>query len=83
MIDRSWGRGYGTLLMQAGVEHVRQEGFLRLDADTIAKNKAMLRIAEKVGFKIEGKRRMMIKLNGKYEDEVLLGLVLSSDDWTK
>jgi putative acetyltransferase len=71
-----WGRGFGTELLRAGVEFARKEGFLRLEADTLAKNKAMIRVAEKAGFKREGVRKMRKKMNGKYEDEVLFAMIL-------
>ena len=72
-----WNRGFGTNLLEAGIEHARKEGLLRLEADTLAKNKAMLRIAEKVGFKLEGIRRRRISMNGRYEDEAMLGMFLT------
>jgi len=71
-----WRRGFGTKLLKAGIECAREEGFIRLEADTLAKNKAMRRIAEKLGFKLEGIRKMRIRLNNKYEDEALLALLL-------
>jgi len=71
-----WNRGFGTRLLKAGIEKAKKEGLLRLEAETIAKNNAMIRIAEKVGFKIEGTREMRIKKNEKYEAEVLLGMIL-------
>jgi len=74
-----WNRGFGTNLLEAGIEHARKEGLLKLEADTLAKNKAMLRIAEKVGFKREGIRKIRIKMGERYEDEALLGMVLASE----
>jgi len=71
-----WRKGFGTRLPKAGIECARREGFIRLEADTLAKNKAMRRIAEKLGFKLEGIRRMRVKMNKEYEDEALLALVL-------
>jgi RimJ/RimL family protein N-acetyltransferase len=74
-----WNRGFGTNLLEAGIEHARKEGLLRLEADTLAKNKAMLRIAEKVSFKLEGIRRIRIKIGKRYEDEALLGMILARE----
>lgn len=74
-----WCKGFGTELLKVGVEHARKEGFLRLEANTLAKNKAMIRIAEKVGFKLEGIRRMRIKMGERYEDEALLGMILTRE----
>lgn len=72
-----WRKGYGTQLLKVGVEQAKKEGFVRLEADTLAKNKAMRRIAEKVGFKPEGVRKKRFKMNGRYEDEALLALILN------
>jgi len=71
-----WRRGFGTELLKAGIELARNEGFIRLEADTLAKNKAMRKLAEKFGFKLEGVRKMKFNMNGLYEDEVLLALLL-------
>ncbi|UCD40201.1 MAG: GNAT family N-acetyltransferase [Candidatus Bathyarchaeota archaeon] len=71
-----WMRGFGTLLLKAGIELARNEGFIRLEADTLAKNKAMRKLAEKFGFKLEGVRKMKFNMNGRYEDEALLALLL-------
>jgi len=70
------GRGIGTKLLMAAVELARKEGFERLEADTLANNKPMIQIAEKVGFRLEGVRKMRIKKNGRYLDEALLAITL-------
>jgi len=70
-----WNRGFGTRLLKAAVEKAKEEGFLRLELETLASNKAMIRAAEKAGFKIEGIMKMRVNRNGKYEDEVLMGIV--------
>lgn len=71
-----WNRGFGTRLLEAGVKLAKNEGFIRLEADTLAKNKAMRKLAEKIGFKLEGVRTMRFNMNGLYEDEALLALLL-------
>ncbi len=71
-----WRKGFGTKLLKSGIECAREEGFTRLEADTLAKNTTMRRIAEKLGFKLEGIRKMRIEKDGKYEDEALLALLL-------
>jgi len=74
-----WCKNFGTELLKVGVEHAKKKRFLRLEANTLAKNKAMIRIAEKVGFKLEGMRRMRIKMDEGYEDEALLGMILTRE----
>lgn len=71
-----WRRGFGTKLLKAGIELARNEGLIRLEADTLAKNKAMRKLAEKLSFKLEGLRKMRFNMNGRYEDEALLALFL-------
>ena len=71
-----WRKGYGTRLLKEGVEQARNEDIVRLEADTLTKNRAMRRIAEKVGFKLEGVRKKRFRMNGRYEDEALLALTL-------
>jgi len=39
----------------------------------------MVRIAEKVCFRLEGIRKTRIKMNGKYEDEALLDIILNKE----
>jgi len=67
-------RGIGTKLLTAAVELARRKGFKRLEADTLAGNKPMIKIAEKVGFRREGLRKKRIKKNGKYLDQALLAI---------
>ena len=49
---------FGTRLLKAGIVHARTEGFLRLEVEALATNRAMISIAEKVGFKIECMRKL-------------------------
>ncbi|MEM3706053.1 MAG: GNAT family N-acetyltransferase [Candidatus Bathyarchaeia archaeon] len=48
-----WGRGFGTSLLKAAVEKAKVEGFAKLELETTASNKAMLKVAQKVGFKVK------------------------------
>jgi RimJ/RimL family protein N-acetyltransferase len=66
-------RGIGTKLLKASVSLAIRRGFKRLEADTLAHNKAMRRILEKTGFKLEGVKRKRIKINGNYFDEACYG----------
>ncbi len=66
----------GTKLLKTGVMLARERGFLRLTADTLAENKAMKRIAEKMGFQLEGIRKKNINMYGQLKDEALYALLL-------
>jgi RimJ/RimL family protein N-acetyltransferase len=67
---------FGTQLLKAGVEKAKKENFAKLEAETLFSNKAMIRIAEKVGFKVESLQKMRIMKNGKRENVVLLSMIL-------
>jgi len=68
-------KGIGTQLLRAGVSLAGEQGFRRLEADTLAHNKAMKRILEKAGFRLEGVRRKRIKRDGDYYDEACYAIV--------
>jgi len=69
-------RGIGTELLKACLNLAKRRGFKRLEADTLANNKAMRRILEKVGFKLEGVRLERFKRNEEYLDEACYGFSL-------
>lgn len=78
--SRVLAKGVGTELLKAGIDYARKGRFLRLEADTLARNKAMIRIVQKVGFRLEGIRRMKIKTKDCYKDEALLAIILGETE---
>ncbi len=70
-------KGIGTALLEACIHIARERGFERLEADTLAQNEAMVRIARKAGFVLEGKRRRRYKRGHTYLDEALLATNLN------
>jgi len=69
-------KGIGTTLLKAGIDLAREKGFKRLEADTLAENKAMRRTAGKAGFQLEGLRRKAMNMHGQFKDEALYALLL-------
>ncbi len=69
-------KGIGTALLEMCIRIARKRGFERLEADTLAQNKAMMRIAQKAGFKLEGIRQGHIKRKDTYFDEALQAINL-------
>ena len=51
--DAHQGRGLGTLLLEALAEHARAHGIASFRADTLAGNRAMLRVFHDAGFAVE------------------------------
>jgi putative acetyltransferase len=70
-------RGIGTRLLKECIALAKKQNLRRLEADTLANNKPMRRLAQEVGFRFEGVRKMRIKKNNRYLDEALLALTLS------
>lgn len=70
-------KGIGTRLMREIVKRAKEEGFKRLELHTTADNVPMIRIAEKVGFRLEGiqKKRAYNARTCEYFDEAIMGLV--------
>lgn len=69
-------KGIGTELLRSCVNLARSRNFERLEADTQADNRAMRRLVEKHGFKLEGVRTKRVKRNGRYSDEACYALIL-------
>jgi ribosomal-protein-alanine N-acetyltransferase len=67
-----WNRGFGTRLLRAVIEKARAEGFLKLELETLASNRAMLKIAEKAGFKIESVKKIWLKRDRERGEDVIL-----------
>lgn len=70
-------KGIATMLVEALIKEAKKNKLKRLDAEASVHNKASLRVAEKLGFKIEGKREKGLLLDdGKYEEVFILGRLL-------
>lgn len=70
-------KGIATMLVEALIKEAKKNKLKRLDAEASVNNKASLRVAEKLGFKIEGKREKGLFLDdGKYEDVCIIGKML-------
>lgn len=70
-----WGKG----ILSKVVPQMVKKGFekfdiVRLYAPVFARNKASQRVLEKSGFKVEARLYGTVFKNGKFEDEVVLGL---------
>jgi RimJ/RimL family protein N-acetyltransferase len=59
---------------------LRRRGLHRLQVDTLASDKAMIRAASRAGFVHEGRPCGAAWVNGEFADEVILGMLAT--DWT-
>jgi RimJ/RimL family protein N-acetyltransferase len=76
----SWGRGLGTEATQLMLEHAfTRLGLHRVGLSAFAFNERALRAYRKVGFREEGRLREAIWRDGRYWDEVQMGIL--ADEW--
>ncbi|HWR23314.1 MAG TPA: GNAT family N-acetyltransferase [Feifaniaceae bacterium] len=69
-------KGYMTEALGKGISIMFDEyGLHRIEANIMPKNKASLRVAEKLGFLNEGLSRKYLKINGVWEDHIHMVLL--------
>ena len=71
------GQGLGTRLMEAAIEHARAiNGIERVDLEVFDSNTSAVNFYLKAGFSIEGRRIRGRKLEGVYDDIILMGKMI-------
>lgn len=77
-----WSNGYGTEAASLLFRHgFKQLNLHRINSSVIGFNNRSLKMHEKLGFQIEGRRRQNIFKDGAYHDEIFLGLL--QEEWQK
>jgi [ribosomal protein S5]-alanine N-acetyltransferase len=80
--ERSGGRGHATravrLALRFAFEHA---GLHRVQPAIIPRNDRSVRVAEKVGFRHEGRALRYLKINGVWEDHDIYALTI--EDWER
>ena len=76
----AWGRGLGTEATELMLEHAFERlGLHRVGLSVFSYNVRAIRAYEKAGFRIEGRLREAILRDGRYWDEVQMGVL--ADEW--
>jgi RimJ/RimL family protein N-acetyltransferase len=70
-----WGKGYGSEAWQGIMDAMFADGIEKIEAGTLDVNYGMLRIMEKCGMKLEGRRPSHIIIDSEPHDIVLMGKV--------
>jgi RimJ/RimL family protein N-acetyltransferase len=70
------GQGVGKRLLAATLDDARRVGLERVELNVYETNARARRLYEQLGFVVEGVRRRHRKLDGAYEDNVLMALLL-------
>jgi RimJ/RimL family protein N-acetyltransferase len=69
-----WGRGVATNLIRESIRLAKEKGIRRLVIETLEENSAMKHVAEKLGFRLEGVRRIFKDGTCREEDIYVLNL---------
>ena len=70
------GRGIGSRLLRTVIARCRKRGVEKIELQVLASNRTARALYRKFGFHHEGRRVRARKLDGKYDDVVLMGLLL-------
>lgn len=68
-------RGIGAALLRAALARARAIGLTRVELSVRANNHVAVDLYRKFGFSVEGTRRNAIKVDGAYEDLLLMALL--------
>lgn len=72
-------RGIGRRLISEALNRARVKGIERVELEVYASNTAARALYEQFGFVVEGIKRRARKLDGQYDDIVLMALFLDSE----
>jgi RimJ/RimL family protein N-acetyltransferase len=77
-VDKAYrGQGIGSRLMVRAIEWAKGTGIVtRIELALFERNKIALRLYQKFGFEIEGKRRKAGFRDGEYHDGLIMALLL-------
>ncbi len=84
-VDVGWGvhpdyqkKGIGTQLLKELLKFCKKKGFKRAEAEAAIENKGSVKLAKKIGFKIEGiKKKALLMDNGRCVDTYIFGKILT------
>lgn len=72
-----WHQGVGTVLMEAAIDYARTSGTLKvIHLMVFSSNVNAIALYQKLGFVTVGVNKDYIKINGSYQDAVLMNLAL-------
>jgi phosphinothricin acetyltransferase len=66
------GRGAGAALLQALIESTEADGIWTIESGIFPENTASLRLHERMGFRVVGRRERLGRHHGRWRDVVLV-----------
>ena len=70
------GRGIGKRLMDAALARAKEIGLERVELEVYASNNAAIHLYERCGFVREGRKRRASKVDGVYQDNIVMAVLL-------
>lgn len=70
------GLGLGKKLMEYIIDWARAHGVEKISLDVFSNNERAIRLYKKYGFRVEGRLKRQYVLEGRYVDEIFMGLFL-------
>lgn len=74
------GRRLGRRLAEATIAAARARGIERIELEVFATNERAIALYERLGFAREGVKRRARKLDGTYDDDLMMALLLDPGD---
>ena len=71
------GQGIGSALLYQSLGEARNQGLERVELSVFASNITAIRLYEKFKFVIEGRKKKARKLDGSYDDIILMALIFA------
>ena len=69
------GQGIGSALLYQSLEEARNRGLERVELSVFASNLTAIHLYEKFKFEVEGRKRRARKIDGSYDDIIVMGLI--------
>ena len=77
---RAAGRGIGAALLRRAKEWAAAHDLHRLELTVMAHNDRAIRLYERMGFTVEGRRAECLLVNGQFIDELTMAAILPAPD---
>jgi RimJ/RimL family protein N-acetyltransferase len=71
-----WGKSIGGHMMQIALEWAKNKNLSKMQLQVRTDNARAVKLYEKLGFRIEGTITQAMKVNDKYFDDYIMGLLL-------
>lgn len=75
-VIKEYQYGYGRSLIQTLILLAKERGIKRVELSVLSNNKVCINMCLKLGFEIEGKKISALKIETRYEDEIIMGILL-------